>query len=136
MISEAMQRASREAAVCATVMLKNCSTRLKPPAKKAIPKTSSRLDSMLPMSDVLTMVISSLIKAWTDTMSSTALLNQVRCDQSFERMRITYPKDAFSNPPSVSPTRRANSSVALLSMAASGMMAMKLMRKTPMSFTL
>jgi hypothetical protein len=32
------------------------------------------LESMLPMSDVFTIVISSLIKAWTETINSTALL--------------------------------------------------------------
>lgn len=75
--SELMQRASKDAAVWATVMLKNCSTQLEPLAKKAIPRMSSKLDSMLPTSDVLKMGISYFIKAWTETMSSTALLDWV-----------------------------------------------------------
>ena len=57
MIRLAMQSASMLAAVCATVTLKNCSKRVTPPRKKDIPMTRSRLESILPISDVLTMVI-------------------------------------------------------------------------------
>ena len=48
----------------------------------------------------------------------------------------TYPKVALSNPPSVSPTRMAISSVAKLRMPARGMMAMKLTMNTASGLTL
>lgn len=43
---------------------------------------------------------------------------------------VAFPKLALSRPPSVSPTYKASSSVAKDSMAARGMMAMKLTMKT------
>jgi hypothetical protein len=77
MIREPMHSASSDAAVCATVTLKNCSSRLTPPRKKDMPRTSNRLESILPINEVLTIVISFLIKAWTETISSTALLRRL-----------------------------------------------------------
>lgn len=59
MMRLAMARDSKLAAVCATVILKNCSVRLIPPKKKHIPKTRSRLDSILPIKDVCTIITSS-----------------------------------------------------------------------------
>ena len=67
---------SKLAAVWATVTLKCCSTRLTPPKKKHIPMTKRRLDSMLPIKDVCTMIIcgGSATKARIDTINSTAFL--------------------------------------------------------------
>lgn len=74
MMRLAIARESKLAAVCATVILKNCSVRLIPPKKKHIPKTRSRFDSILPIKDVCTIITSSWTRAMTDTMSSTAFL--------------------------------------------------------------
>lgn len=95
MMTEAMARTRRDAAVWATVVLKNCSSRRRPPQRKHIPRTRRRLERMEPMREVLTMTISSLVRAITETITSTAL-----------------PNVALSRPPRVSPTRRAISSVA------------------------
>jgi len=48
MIRLPMARASKEEAVCATVMLKYCSCLLRPPKKKHMPRTSKRFDSIDP----------------------------------------------------------------------------------------
>jgi hypothetical protein len=69
--------ASKLAAVCATVWLKNCSWRLSPPKKKHIPMTRSKLERMLPIRDVWTTTTSSLVRAMTATISSTALLDKL-----------------------------------------------------------
>ena len=66
-------------AVWATVTLKFCSKRFKPPRKKLMPITSNKLDSMLPMREVWTMTISSLNKARIDTINSTAFLILLEC---------------------------------------------------------
>ncbi len=76
-MTPATARESKLAAVCATVVLKNCSWRLRPPKKKHMPITSSRLDRMLPISDVWTMTTCFASRAATATINSTALLEAV-----------------------------------------------------------
>lgn len=68
-MTAAVARARREAAVVAAVTLKNCSSRRRQPKKKHIPITRSRLETIPPMSEVLTMVISSLVRAMTETIN-------------------------------------------------------------------
>lgn len=77
MIKLPTARANKLEAVCATVILKCCSTRFSPPKKKHIPMTRRRFDNMLPIRDSCTMSTSFLAKAMTDTISSTALLDWV-----------------------------------------------------------
>lgn len=74
MIRLATASAKRLAAVCATTGLKCCSRRLTPPKKKHMPMTSSRFDSILPISDVWTISTSLSTKAIMATINSTALL--------------------------------------------------------------
>lgn len=74
MIKLPTARASKLEAVCATVILKCCSTRLMPPKKKHIPMTRSRFDNMLPIRDSCTISTSFFTKAMMDTINSTALL--------------------------------------------------------------
>ena len=58
-MTDATARASKLAAVWATVVLKYCSWRRMPPKKKHSPNTSKRLERMLPISEVWTMMTSS-----------------------------------------------------------------------------
>lgn len=99
--------------------------------------TKRRFDSMLPIKDACTMTISGgcATRAMIETIISTALLRNdksVHLDSPF----IAYPKVALSRPPMVSPVRRAISSVAYDSSAASGIIAMKLTTKTTTGLTL
>lgn len=74
MIKLLTAKASILAAVWATVTLKFCSMRGIPPRKKHMPITSSRLDKILPMSEVCTMRVLPWTSAMIATISSTALL--------------------------------------------------------------
>lgn len=112
MIKLPTAKASKLEAVCATVMLKNCSTRLSPPKKKHIPMTRRRFDNMLPIRDSCTMSTSFLTNAMMDTISSTALLSTNQLAVAMIIGRESYPNVAFSKPPIVSPVRKAISSVA------------------------
>lgn len=69
-----MARAKILVVISATARLKFCCRRFSPPKKKLFPMTSSRVQRMLPSKDVLTITISSLNKAISDTISSTAFL--------------------------------------------------------------
>jgi hypothetical protein len=71
----ATAKASKLVAVCATVVLKNCSDLWSPPKKKHIPRTNSRLDNILPIKDVWTMTILRCVKAMIATIGSTAFLD-------------------------------------------------------------
>mmetsp|Transcript_17868 Transcript_17868/g.54681 ORF Transcript_17868/g.54681 Transcript_17868/m.54681 type:complete len:410 (-) Transcript_17868:527-1756(-) len=85
----------------------------RPPAKKHVPSTSSRLDSTDPSMDACTTRIWLAQSAWMATTTSTAL-----------------PKVALMSPPMVSPVCSASSSVKSPSMDASGTMERKLSQKT------
>lgn len=74
MIKLPTANANKLDAVCATTGLKCCSKRLSPPKKKHIPMTSSRLDNILPTSDVCTMTTSLFFRAMMATINSTAFL--------------------------------------------------------------
>ena len=80
-------RARRLADVCATVVLKYCSMRFRPPKKKHMPRTKSKFERIDPISEVCTIRILSWKSAMTETINSTAL-----------------PKLALRRPPRVSPT--------------------------------
>jgi len=69
----------------------------------SIPSTSSRLDRIDPTREEATTVYSPFVRATMDRISST-----------------TFPKVAFSNPPTVGPKRTARSSVISPRMSASG----------------
>ena len=77
-----------------------------------MPNTSKRLDNILPIKDVCTISTSSFARAIIDTISSTAFLSLPQLDDPGLMRLFTYPNVAFNNPPSVSPTRNAISSVA------------------------
>lgn len=74
MIKLLTANASILAAVWATVTLKFCSMRGIPPRKKDMPITRSRLDKILPMSEVCTMRVLPWTSAMIATINSTALL--------------------------------------------------------------
>ena len=90
MITLPTANASKLAAVCAMVWLKNRSVRLSPPKKKHIPMTRSKLERILPMRDVWTTTTSFLVRAMTATISSTALLEKLAKTQ--RRKRLNIPK--------------------------------------------
>lgn len=99
--------------------------------------TKRRFDSMLPIKDACTMTISGgcATSAMIETISSTALLRDNK-PMHLNSPYTVYPKVALSRPPMVSPVRRAISSVAYDSSAASGTIAMKLTTKTTTGLTL
>src|SRR6266536_68904 len=103
MIILPIARANILAAVWATVWLKNCSGRRRPPKKKHMPMTSRRLDKILPMREVWTITILFWVKAMIETIISTALLVLLEIAQKMEYCP-TCPKEAFKRPPKLSPT--------------------------------
>lgn len=86
---------------------------LRPPMKKEVPVTRSRLERTLPTSVMETMVKRPFRSAWMDRMIST-----------------TLPKVALRRPPTMSPKRDARSSVTSPSRRARGMMARKFRMKS------
>ena len=79
----------------------------------SIPSTSNRLERMDPTRDEATTVYSPFVRATMDRISST-----------------TFPKVAFSKPPTVGPKRTARSSVISPRMSASGISPMMFCRKS------
>src|SRR5881227_1509127 len=93
--------------VRAPVLLNRCSLCLNPPSRMDSPRTSRMLPMMDPVIEAFTTLVSPLESAMPAMISSAAL-----------------PRVAFNSPPSPSPTRAANSSVARPIQPATGTIAM------------
>jgi len=111
-----------------TVVLKNCSTRRKPPKKKLIPVHRSKLPTILPVRYDLTKGMLLSVRARITTMILTACLCHFSNHPTYFGQR-SYPNIPFKITPRVSPTYKATSSRAKLKRPARGIIGIRFVTK-------